>query len=62
MMIKPKTIDDIIERLNELKDQYGNIEVRTYNGRYSQEPDFDTYPQFAILPSDMGLNKIVVVL
>ena len=58
----PTTIDDLIERLQELKAQHGNLEVRRYEGRYAQEPSFDTYPQFVTLPTDKGGKKIVVVL
>jgi hypothetical protein len=32
--VAPKTIDDLIERLQELKVQHGNLEVRRYEGRY----------------------------
>ena len=60
--VTPKTIDDLIERLQELKAQNGNLEVRRYEGRYTQEPSFDTYPQFVTLPTDKGGKKIVVVL
>jgi len=59
---EPKTIDDVIERLQELKGQYGNLEVRRYEGRYAQKPTFDTYPQFVTMPTDKGGTKIVVVL
>ena len=62
MSVKPVTIDDIIERLTKLKDEFGNLEVRRFESRYKQEPNFDTYPTFSILPSDMGNQKIVVVL
>ena len=62
MSVKPKTIDDLIERLNQLKAEHGNLEVRTYEGRYAIEPTFDTYPQFATMPTDKGGKKIVVVL
>ena len=61
-VVTPKTIDDLIERLQELKAQYGNLEVRRYEGRYAQEPNFDTYPQFVTMPTDKGVKKIVVVL
>jgi hypothetical protein len=60
--VTPTTIDDLIERLHELKAQNGNLEVRRYEGRYAQEPSFDTYPQFVTLPTDKGGKKIVVVL
>ena len=60
--VKPKTIDDLIERLQELKAQHGNLEVRRYEGRYALEPKFDTYPQFVTMPTDKGGKKIVVVL
>jgi hypothetical protein len=59
---EPKTIDDVIERLQELKGQYGNLEVRRYESRYAQKPTFDTYPQFVTMPTDKGGKKIVVVL
>jgi hypothetical protein len=62
MSVKPVTIDDIIERLTKLKDEFGNLEVRRFEGRYRQEPNFDTYPTFSILPADRGNQKIVVVL
>lgn len=62
MNVKPTTIDDLIERLTELKSEYGNLEVRRFEGRYRQEPNFDTYPTFSILPADRGNHKIVVVL
>lgn len=60
--IRPVTIDDIIERLQTLKAEYGNLEVRRFEGRYAQEPKFDTYPCFTILPADRGNQKVVVVL
>lgn len=60
--VTPTTIDDLIERLHELKAQHGNLEVRRYEGRYAQQPSFDTYPQFVTLPTDKGGKKIVVVL
>jgi hypothetical protein len=60
--VAPKTIDDLIERLQELKVQHGNLEVRRYEGRYALEPTFDTYPQFVTMPTDKGGKKIVVVL
>ena len=60
--IKATTIDDVIERLNELKSQYGNLEVRIYEGRYTDKPTFDTYPKFCTMPTDKGGKKIVVVL
>ena len=60
--VNPVTIDDIIERLTKLKNEFGNLEVRRFEGRYKQEPTFDTYPTFSILPADRGNQKIVVVL
>lgn len=60
--VNPVTIDDIIEKLTKLKDEFGNLEVRRFEGRYKQEPNFDTYPTFSILPADRGNQKIVVVL
>jgi len=60
--VNPVTIDDIIERLTKLKDEFGNLEVRRFESRYKQEPNFDTYPTFSILPADRGNQKIVVVL
>jgi hypothetical protein len=62
MNVKPTTIDDLIERLTELKSEYGNLEVRRFEGRYAQKPNFDNYPTFSILPADRGDQKIVVVL
>ena len=56
------TIDDIIEQLNELKSKHGNIEVRRYEGRYAQNPSFDTYPKFCTMPTDKEGKMIVVVL
>ena len=58
----PVTIDDVIERMNELKAQYGNIEVRRYEARHAEKPTFDTYPKFCTMPTDKGGTKIVVVL
>jgi len=60
--VKPTTIDDVIERLNELKAQHGNLEVRIYEGRFTDKPTFDTYPKFCTMPTDRGSKKIVVVL
>ena len=48
--------------MNELKAQYGNIEVRRYEGRYAEIPSFDTYPKFCTMPTDKGSKMIVVVL
>tara|TARA_R100001443_G_scaffold32747_2_gene46816 strand:- start:398 stop:589 length:192 start_codon:yes stop_codon:yes gene_type:complete len=58
----PVTIDDVIERMNELKAEHGNIEVRRYEGRHAQHPTFDTYPKFCTMPTDKGSAKIVVIL
>ena len=46
------TIDDLIENLNELKAEYGNMEVRRYEGRYADNPTYDTYPKFCTMPTD----------
>ena len=60
--ITPLTIDDVIEKLNDFKSVHGNVEVRSYEGRYTQYPDFDTYPKFCVLPADQGIGKILVIL
>jgi hypothetical protein len=60
--ITPLTIDDVIEKLNDFKATHGNIEVRSYEGRYSRYPDFETYPKFCILPADQGIGKVLVIL
>jgi hypothetical protein len=60
--ITPTTIDDIIEQLNDYKAVHGNIEVRSYEGRYARYPDFETYPKFAVLPADQGIGKVLVIL
>ncbi len=60
--IIPLTIDDVIEKLNDFKSVHGNVEVRSYEGRYAQYPDFETYPKFCVLPADQGIGKILVIL
>ena len=60
--IIPLTIDDVIEKLNDFKSVHGNVEVRSYEGRYAQYPDFETYPKFCILPADRGIGKVLVIL
>jgi hypothetical protein len=60
--ITPLTIDDVIEKLNDFKSVHGNVEVRSYEGRYTQYPDFETYPKFCVLPADQGIGKILVIL
>ena len=60
--VKPVTIDDVIESLNELKSKHGNLEVRRFEFRYAQEPCPDAYPKFCTLPTDRENKKIVVIL
>ena len=60
--ITPTTIDDVIEKLNNYKAIHGNVEVRSYEGRYDRYPDFETYPKFAVLPADFGDEKVLVIL
>jgi hypothetical protein len=60
--ITPLTIDDVIEKLNDFKSVHGNVEVRSYEGRYTQYPDFETYPKFCVLPADQGIGKVLVIL
>tara|TARA_R100001509_G_scaffold96957_1_gene56407 strand:+ start:523 stop:726 length:204 start_codon:yes stop_codon:yes gene_type:complete len=61
--ITPTTIDDVIEKLNDYKAVHGNIEVRSYEGRYDRYPDFETYPKFAVLPSsDTEMRRVLVIL
>jgi len=62
LKITPLRIDDIIEKLNDYKSVHGNIEVRSYEGRYDRYPDFETYPKFAVLPADFGIEKVLVIL
>ena len=62
LKINPLRIDDIIEKLNDYKSVHGNIEVRSYEGRYDRYPDFETYPKFAVLPADFGIEKVLVIL
>jgi len=62
LKINPTTIDDVIEKLNDFKSVHGNIEVRSYEGRYDQYADFETYPKFAVLPADRGIEKVLVIL
>lgn len=52
MTTKPILIDDIIKRLQDLKDKHGNLEVRHYDRMYPIEPRSDTYPIFTAVPSD----------
>ena len=60
--VKPVKIDDVVESLNELKSKHGNLEVRRFEFRYSQEPCPDAYPKFCTVPTDKGNTKIVVIL
>ncbi len=60
--MKPVKIDDVIKSLTDLKEQYGNIEVRRYERRYAQNPTFDVYPKFCTMPTEKGGQRIVVVL
>jgi len=62
LKITPLRIDDIIEKLNDFKAVHGNMEVRSYEGRYDQYADFETYPKFAVLPADFGIDKVLVIL
>ena len=63
LKITPTTIDDVIEKLNDFKSVHGNIEVRSYEGRYDQYADFETYPKFAVLPSsNTEMRKVLVIL
>ena len=62
LKVNPLKIDDIIEKLNDYKAVHGNIEVRSYEGRYDRYPDFETYPKFAVLPADFGIEKVLVIL
>ena len=63
LKITPTTIDDVIEKLNGFKAVHGNIEVRSYEGRYDRYPDFETYPKFAVLPSsDTEIRRVLVIL
>jgi len=50
MRIKSLLIDDVIERLQTIRDQYGNLEVRHYDRMYPPKPDVNTYPVFTAVP------------
>ena len=63
MTTEPVLIDDIIKRLQDLKDKHGNLEVRHYDRMYPLEASEETYPVFTAVPSDRrksSSNKMIV--
>ena len=66
MATDPILIDDIIKRLQYLKEQHGNLEVRHYTRMYPLEAESDTYPLFTAVPLNRkesgGTDMVVVVI
>jgi len=66
MTTHPILIDDIIKRLQDLREKHGNLEVRHYSRMYPLEGKSDTYPLFTAVPLNRkeseGTDMVVVVI
>ena len=61
----PATIESVINRLQSIKAEYGNLEVRLYEGWGHEKSGKNTYPTFVVVPYHSSavptLMKCVIV-
>jgi len=57
----PYTLDDLVDRVTDIRQKYGNLEIRIYEKRYVDVYDEECIPHIAVIPKPSGKGQIAVV-